>query len=122
MVAMVRVSLVCAFLVSACGGGTPKAESASSEGEAAEPAAGAEGEAKGESGGKEASASGPAEVPTKCAGSGDVCTPDMGFVKKLCAGNYPGVALFMFAKDSPWTRGYLTRKTEAWNAAGGASD
>jgi hypothetical protein len=27
----------------------------------------------------------------------------------------------LFAKGSPFTRGYLTRDTEAWNASGGAS-
>jgi hypothetical protein len=118
---MVRV-VVLGWLACACGSGTPAAESASSKSEGSEPAAGAEGDPKTESGGKQESASGPAELPTKCAGSGDVCTPEVGFVKRLCSGNYPGVALYMFGKSTPWTRGYLTRKTEAWNAAGGASD
>jgi hypothetical protein len=119
---MVRIGFFCGWLVCACGSGKPAAETASSKSEGSEPASATENEAKGEGGGKEEKASGPAELPTKCAGSGDVCTPDTGFVKRLCSGNYPGVALYMFAKASPWTRGYLTRKTEAWNAAGGASD
>jgi hypothetical protein len=42
-------------------------------------------------------------------------------VKALCGGFYPDVALVMFAKNSPWTRGYLTRDVQAWNASGGAS-
>ncbi len=114
--------LLLGLLACACGGKTPAAESASDKNEKSEAASAGEGEAKSEASGEKESASGPAEVPTKCAGSGEVCSPDMGFVKRLCAGNYPGVALYMFAKDSPWTRGYLTRKTEGWNAAGGASD
>jgi hypothetical protein len=42
-------------------------------------------------------------------------------VKELCGGFYPDVALVMFAKESPWTRAYLTRDVQAWNASGGAS-
>jgi len=63
-----------------------------------------------------------AGVPTKCASSGEVCTPPRKFVERLCQNSYPGVALVMFHKDTPWTRGYLTRETKAWNASGGASD
>jgi hypothetical protein len=61
-------------------------------------------------------------LPTKCAGSGDVCTPDRKFVDRLCKGNFPSVALALFAKDMPWSRGYLRGETEAWNASGGASE
>ena len=31
------------------------------------------------------------------------------------------VALALFAKSSPWTRGYLKGDVEAWNASGGVS-
>ncbi|MFC1643429.1 hypothetical protein ACFL5O_12240, partial [Myxococcota bacterium] len=60
-------------------------------------------------------------VPSECAGSGEVCTPPGKFVNKVCADAFPGLALYMFQKGSPWTRGYLTRKTEAVNASGGKS-
>jgi hypothetical protein len=60
-------------------------------------------------------------VPTKCAGSGGPCTPPDKFVKKVCADAFPGLAIYMFQKGSVWTRGYLTRKTEAVNASGGKS-
>lgn len=61
-------------------------------------------------------------LPTKCAASGGVCTPDKNFVERLCRGNFPSVALALFAKDMPWARGYLRGETEAWNASGGASE
>ncbi|MEZ4219690.1 MAG: hypothetical protein R3B13_02095 [Polyangiaceae bacterium] len=74
-----------------------------------------------------ASAESPAEssgsLPTECTKTkSDLCVPANAFVQKLCEGNYPAVALAMFQKATPWTRGYLTRKTKAWNASGGASD
>ena len=59
-------------------------------------------------------------IPTKCAKS-DPCVPPLAYVKKLCAKSYPSVALHFFRGGSPWTRGYLTRKTEAGNASGGIS-
>lgn len=62
-------------------------------------------------------------LPAECAKKDDgFCTPPGKFVEKLCQGAYPNVALAMFQKGTPWTRGYLTRKTKAWNASGGASD
>jgi len=39
----------------------------------------------------------------------------MTFVQGLCGGfNKPDVALVLFAKESPWTRGYVRRDLEAW--------
>lgn len=63
------------------------------------------------------------ELPTTCdSKKNDVCLPPPSLVKKLCGGSYPDVALAMFAKGTPWTRGYLRVKSaEAWNASGGAS-
>jgi hypothetical protein len=80
----------------------------------------------GEAAGDEASEAsdeedGPLAIPTECASDGDVCTPSRKFVEALCQDVYPAVALLLFRQGSPWTRGYLTRKTEAWNATGGAS-
>jgi len=61
-----------------------------------------------------------AMIPTKCAKS-DPCVPAPAYVKKLCAKSYPSVTLNFFRGGSPWTRGYITRKTEAVNASGGIS-
>ncbi|MCC6217338.1 MAG: hypothetical protein IT376_20945 [Polyangiaceae bacterium] len=66
-------------------------------------------------------AAAPPGIPTECTANGDVCVPDGKWVTRLCQEVFPGVALVMFAKGSPWTRAYLTRKTKAWNASGGAS-
>jgi hypothetical protein len=51
-----------------------------------------------------------------------VCTLDKGFVKRLCNGTFPDVALALFRTGSAFSRGYVNRDMEAWNAAGGASD
>jgi hypothetical protein len=62
-------------------------------------------------------------MPTECAKKGGgACVPPRAFVQKLCSGNFPGAALYLFANSSPWTRIYLRGKTKAWNASGGASD
>ena len=116
-------AVVVCLLAVGCGSGKPAPAESAAEEKASGSEQSSEGEAKsGSSGGGEKNSEASAALSEKCSGSGDVCTLDAKFVKRLCSGNYPGVALYMFAKNSPWTRGYLTRKTEAWNAAGGASD
>lgn len=106
------------LLVSACGGSAPPPVSASDAPIAPEPPvpvpiASASPDAKRDAG--------PEALPAACEKKGDVCSPPFKWVKRLCGGFYPDVALTMFAKDSPWTRGYLTRDTQAWNASGGES-
>jgi len=64
----------------------------------------------------------PATVPTECTRAGKLCLPDQKFTKRMCNDSYPSVALYLFGNGLPFTRGYLTRKTQAWNAEGGASD
>jgi hypothetical protein len=61
-------------------------------------------------------------IPTACAPSDNakLCLPDQAFVEKLCQGVWPDIALTLFRKNSPWTRGYSTRVVQAWNASGGA--
>lgn len=64
----------------------------------------------------------PKTLPTSCSpGPNGLCAPPADFVKSLCGGSFPDVALLMFGKDTPWTRAYLRRPVEAWNASGGAS-
>ncbi len=91
-------------------GRAPVAAAESSEPEAAEapPAAGAD-------------VSASDGVPMKCHKSGAICSPDPKFVKRLCNGKFPSLGLYLFSNPA-WTRGYLTRRTQAWNASGGASD
>jgi hypothetical protein len=64
----------------------------------------------------------PAELPTKCSDEGgEMCVPPAAIAKRVCAAGSPEVALAMFAKGTPWVRGYLSRTTEAWDASGGPS-
>jgi len=115
-----------ALALAACGGSGPETKTAGSE-SAEEPAAKA---APGEEGGEKPaaaeegqdSAQGGTEIPTACAKQGEICTPPAKFAKRLCSDTYPTVALVLFAKGTPWTRGYLRGKTKAWNASGGASE
>ncbi len=61
-------------------------------------------------------------IPTECAKAGKFCLPDRAFTKRMCNDSFPSIALYLFGNGLPFTRGYLTRKTQAWNAEGGASD
>jgi hypothetical protein len=56
-----------------------------------------------------------------CASNDGLCVPDPEFVKRLCNGSFPDVALVLFSKDAPFTRVYLKGDAEGWNAEGGAS-
>ncbi|HWA71790.1 MAG TPA: hypothetical protein VG937_05640 [Polyangiaceae bacterium] len=108
-----------AALSAACGGSKPPAESpadseAAEEKPAESDAPAAEGKASAESG-ADASA-----IPTDCYKPSGLCVPSPKFVRKLCNNRFPSIALYLFG-NSKWTHGYLTRKTEAWNASGGAS-
>jgi len=107
-------------LAAACGGSQPSSKSAADE---ERPQADA---ATGEAPSTEPSTAGPgsgsgAAVPEGCHKPSGTCLPDPKFVKRLCNSRYPSMALYLFANGSKWARGYLTRKTEAWNASGGAS-
>ena len=63
-----------------------------------------------------------ATLPTACASeSNGACSMPKGFVSRLCAATFPNVALVLFGHGMPFTHAYLTRKTQAWNAEGGAS-
>lgn len=121
-----RLSLLLGLTTVACAGSTAPAEApSSSPASAAAPA-----DARPESAADAAPASGAgasggdasgASVPRKCFKSGNICSPDPAFVKRLCGGKFPSLGLYLFSNPA-WTRGYLTRRTQAWNASGGASD
>jgi len=121
------VLLSSAVLVLACGGSSGKgAEAPTKVADVDEAKAEAPESDKPASEGEAASADsagGATKIPTECAKKDDeVCLPDPKFVKRLCAANFPSVALAMFANGTPWTRAYLKGKTESWNASGGASE
>lgn len=50
-----------------------------------------------------------------------MCVPDFAFVKRMCNGSFPDVALLLMAKDAPFTRMYMKGDVDGWNADGGAS-
>jgi hypothetical protein len=60
-------------------------------------------------------------IPASCNDGDDPCLPDPKWVRKLCQDVYPAVALVLFHKGSPFTHAYLSRKTKAVNASGGAT-
>ena len=115
-----------AALLLACGGAeqAPATADDASPDDAPSSASGSDpgsDEASGDDGGGDADADTGA-IPTKCQGyDGDVCLPPKKFVKALCSGDYPNVALYMFQSGSPWTRGWLNHETKAVNATGGGS-
>ena len=64
----------------------------------------------------------PMTMPTECAEGSELCVPPLPFVKELCRGKYPSVAVVMFEKSSPWTRGYVRlEEVDAVNTQGGPS-
>ncbi len=101
--------------LSACGGSTPPAEEPVAQTEE-EPVAAQPPEAP-----PAAEPSGPSAIPKTCHKDGSVCTADPKWVKRMCSEVYPDVALVLFSPESPFTRGYLTRKTKAVNASGGVT-
>lgn len=106
-------------LLAACGGSKPAdAPVAETKPESAAAAAAPAADSKAEPAAEASAGDG---VPTKCFKVGHTCSPDPKFVKRLCNGKYPSLGLFLFSNPA-WTRGYLTRRTQAWNASGGASD
>lgn len=56
-----------------------------------------------------------------CAKDDAICVPDASFVKRLCDGSFPDVALVLLSKEAPFTRMYLRGDLDGWNAEGGAS-
>lgn len=103
-----------------CGGSQPPAASPSADKD----------QPKAEQPAEETPAEQPAEaepaqvdVPTACdKGSTDPCLMPRAFVKRMCADAYPELALYFFAKDSPWTRIYVSARTvEPFNGMGGPS-
>lgn len=106
------------LLLAACGGSKPAEAPPSNESEAiaTEPATDAEPETQ-----EKAVQTGPLTIPGQCHREGSVCTADPKWVRALCSNLYPDVALYLFQKASPFTHGYITRKTKAVNASGGVT-
>jgi hypothetical protein len=53
----------------------------------------------------------PPPIPTSCAGTKGDCFPPATFAEAVCHGRFPDLALYLFAKGSPWQRAYLKVQT-----------
>lgn len=54
----------------------------------------------------------PKELPAACEKTSEgLCLPPRAFVKRLCQDAYPGTAIRLFEKSSPFTRGYVRVKS-----------
>lgn len=121
MMRLFASTIVLSLLCASCGGSQAEAESPSSEGAEATSAPSGSETAAAEESDSEEPESGPWDVPSKCQNGDHPCTANPKWVKKLCSDVYPAVALYLFSKKSPFTHGYLSRKTRAVNASGGAT-
>jgi hypothetical protein len=50
-------------------------------------------------------------LPTACEAGSEPCATPAKFVEQVCRGRYPGLALAMFEKGTPWRRGYVKVET-----------
>jgi hypothetical protein len=63
-----------------------------------------------------------AGLPTACDGASDSCVMPKPFVKRMCAGVWPDLALVLFTKGTPWRRAYVSvKQADAFNGFGGPS-
>jgi hypothetical protein len=59
--------------------------------------------------------------PETCGDADGDCMPPVGWVRRLCSGVHPEVALHMFRGGSPWKRLYARANAPAFNGTGGPS-
>lgn len=115
-------TLVTGLVLAACGGSEKTAASPSLPDESGTEESAAEGAAEAKTeGAQESETSDSRAIPNTCHGTEEPCTADPKWVKKLCSDVYPAVALYLNQPESPFARGYLTRKTRAVNASGGVT-
>jgi hypothetical protein len=53
----------------------------------------------------------PPPIPSACTGAKEDCMPPAAFAEAVCHGRFPDLALYLFAKSSPWQRAYLKVQT-----------
>lgn len=111
---MRQLALASIFIVTACGSSTPSSNSpdpASNGSTDAKANSSSEASSKDAPAGEEKAEEDSAKIPTDCVdGNKDPCLMPRGFVKRLCSGAYPELALYFFQKDSPWKRAYVSIK------------
>ncbi len=112
------LAILVGTLTLACGGSAPAPRAAAEPAPVVEPAPSEEAVDDAPADEETAQVGG---IPEQCASNADPCVPPSSWVQKLCADVRPETALYLFRQGTPWKRMYLTRKTEAVNASGGAS-
>ena len=107
---MSRFSIIVLFALGACGGSAAPAAPASSPEAPAPSAAVATGTSTPTDDPPTAAEAG---LPTKCVdASAAVCTPPGDFVDRLCTKPHQDIAIWLFGKDTPFTRLYLRGKMD----------
>jgi hypothetical protein len=111
------ISIPLLSLLVACGGSPPPPPAAPEKATAPSPAPA-----------DTAAAAAPAEeassrkLPDACSGDAGSCTMPAGFVKRLCSGVHPDLAIYLFAGGSPWRRTYVAvREAAPFNGLNGPS-
>src|SRR5690242_8537030 len=100
---MRTLALFSLVVFTACGGSsTPAAEAPATETAAAKAPAAGSAEPAAESAATDDASD--KKIPEACTGDAGSCTMPRAFVKKLCAGVYPELALMFFVKGTPWRR------------------
>ena len=62
------------------------------------------------------------KIPDACDGEGAACVMPAGFVKRLCTGVFPDLALMFLQRGSPWRRAYVAvKEATPFNAFNGPS-
>lgn len=61
------------------------------------------------------------DLPTWCSEGTKPCRPERSFVERLCRGSFPGTALYLFQKSSPWQRRWIKARGISAQAPGGKS-
>jgi hypothetical protein len=112
---------LCICLASCGGGSDPGPKTAETEAATASSDASPEATSASAKGSASPAADDGSTVPTTCETKDGLCLPSPAFTKKLCDRGSLDVALAMFRKGTPFSRGYLRMNVDAWNASGGAS-
>jgi hypothetical protein len=60
-------------------------------------------------------------IPDRCASMAGECLPPGTWVRRLCDGIHPDVALYLFRAGTPWQRFYMRGQAKPYNASGGVS-
>jgi hypothetical protein len=58
------------------------------------------------------------DIPSRCVVRKNACMPPIHWAERVCGDVYPDLALYMFQRDTPWTRFYMKMGLNAVNGWG----